>query len=86
MILRMSTVRNNNNKKLTKVVSTKLSIEDYNRFVIYTWAAYSEGIIDEPNPSRFLRFIATVFFEGLLDKTTAPSPSSSAVMSESPGT
>jgi hypothetical protein len=86
IILRMFAVRNNTNKKLTKVVSTKLSIEDYNRFVIYTWAAYSEGIIDEPNPSRFLRFIATVFFEGLLDKTTAPSPSSSAVMSESPGT
>jgi hypothetical protein len=62
----MSAVRNNT-KKLTKVVSTKLSIEDYNRFVIYTWAAYSEGIIDEPNPSRFLRFISTVFFEGLFD-------------------
>ena len=82
----MAAVRKNDNNKLTRVLSTKLSIEDYNRFVIYTWAAYSEGIIDEPNPSRFLRFIATVLFEGLIDKTGAPSPSSSVVASESPGT
>ena len=27
---------NNNNKKLAKVLSTKLSIEDYNAFVILT--------------------------------------------------
>jgi hypothetical protein len=67
----MSTVRNNT-KKLTKVVSTKLSIEDYNRFVIYTWAAYSEGLIDEPEPSRFLRYISTVFFEGLIGKIGSP--------------
>jgi hypothetical protein len=72
--IHMSAVRKNDNKKLTRVVSTKLSIEDYNRFVIYTWAAYSEGIIDEPNPSRFLRFIATVFFEGLFDLISPSSP------------
>jgi hypothetical protein len=64
----MSAVRKNDNKKLTRVLSTKLSIEDYNRFVIYTWATYTEGLIDEPEPSRFLRYISTVFFEGLQDK------------------
>ncbi len=60
--------RNDDNKKLTKALSTKLSIEDYNRFAIYTKAAHIAGIIDEPKPSRFLRYIATVLFEGLLDK------------------
>ncbi len=73
----MSAVRKNDYKKLTRVLSTKLSIEDYNRFVIYTWAAYTEGIIDEPEPSRFLRYISTVFFEGLLDlisSSLSPSP------------
>jgi hypothetical protein len=74
MILRMSAVIKNDNKKLTRVISTKLSIEDYNRFVIYTWAAYSEGLIDEPEPSRFLRFISTVFFEGLFDLISPSSP------------
>ena len=41
---------NRDNKKLTKVLSTKLSIDDYNRFVIYTKAAHAQGIIDEPTP------------------------------------
>jgi len=82
MILTMSAVRKNDNKKLTRVLSTKLSIEDYNRFVIYTWAAYTEGLIDEPEPSRFLRYISTVFFEGLIDKITPPS-SRSAVTKQS---
>jgi hypothetical protein len=68
MILTMSVVRKNDNKKLARVLSTKLSIEDYDRFVIYTWAAYTERLIDEPEPSRFLRYISTVFFEGLQDK------------------
>jgi hypothetical protein len=74
MILTMSAVRMNDNKKLTRVLCTKLSIEDYNRFVIYTWAAYTEGLIDEPEPSRFLRYISTVFFEGLLGLTSPSSP------------
>ena len=41
---------NRDNKKLIKVLSTKLSIDDYNRFVIYTKAAHAQGIIDEPTP------------------------------------
>jgi hypothetical protein len=57
-----------NKKKLTRVISTKLSIEDYNHFEIYTKAAHAAGMIDEPKPSKFLRYIATVLFEGLLDK------------------
>jgi hypothetical protein len=65
--------RNRDNKKLTKVLSTKLSIGDYNRFVIYSKTAHAQGIIDEPTPSRFLRYIASDLIEGVLDKITPPS-------------
>jgi hypothetical protein len=66
---------NRDNKKLTKVLSTKLSINDYNRFVIYSKTAHAQGIIDEPTPSRFLRYIASDLIEGVLDKITPPSSS-----------
>ena len=56
---------NRDNKKLTKVLSTKLSIDDYNRFVINSKTAHAQGIIDEPTPSRFLRYIASDFIEGV---------------------
>ena len=59
--------RKDDNKKLTKVISTKLSIEDYDHFMIYTRTAYSKGIIGEPKSSTFLRYIATVPFERLHD-------------------
>ena len=44
-------------KKLTKVLSTKLSIEDYNRFQKRTSDAYRNGGISKPSESEFLRFI-----------------------------
>ena len=49
-------------KKLTKVLSTKLSIEDYNRFEKYTNYAYQAGMIEEPETSKFLRYIVTYPF------------------------
>ena len=49
-------------KKLTKVLSTKLSIDDYNRFEKYTNYAYQAGIIEEPETSKFLRYIVTYPF------------------------
>jgi hypothetical protein len=52
-------------KKLEKVVSTKLSIEDYNRFHKFTNLAYMGGFIDEPYISMFLRYVITVPFKGL---------------------
>ena len=67
--------RKADNKKLTRVLSTKLSIDGYNRFVIYTKAAHAQGIIDEPTPSRFLRYIASDLIEEVLDKITPPSSS-----------
>jgi hypothetical protein len=51
-----------NKKKLTKVLSTKLSIEDYNRFQKYTKYAYDAGIIEEPKISKYLRYIVTYPF------------------------
>ena len=47
---------NNNNKKLSKVLSTKLSIEDYNSFVILTKLEYEAGLIKEESTSELLRF------------------------------
>jgi hypothetical protein len=54
--------RNQGGKKLTKVLSTKLSIEDYNRFKKYTNQAYEAGLIKEPKPSTYLRYIVTYPF------------------------
>jgi hypothetical protein len=51
------------NKKLTRVLSTKLSIEDYNRFQKYTNDAYVCGTISKPSVSEFLRYIVTYPFK-----------------------
>ena len=73
---------NRNNKTLTKVLSTKLSINDYNRFVIYTKTAHAQGIIDEPTPSRFLRYIASdLIEEGTWTRLLSPPPPSSRPVS-----
>jgi hypothetical protein len=52
-------------KKLTKVLSTKVSMDDYNRFEKYTNYAYQAGIIKEPETSKFLRYIVTYPFNEL---------------------
>ena len=57
--------RNDDNKKLTRVLSTKLSIEDYNRIEKYTNFAYEAGMIEEPKTSKFLRLIVTYPFNEL---------------------
>jgi hypothetical protein len=57
--------RNDDTKKLTKVLSTKLSIEDYERFQKCIIFAYKAGVIEEPSTSKFLRFIVTHPFEEL---------------------
>ena len=45
-----------NKKKLSKVLSTKISIGDYNAFLILTKLEYQAGLIKEKSPSEFLRF------------------------------
>jgi hypothetical protein len=47
--------KNNNNKKLSKVLSTKLSIEDYNSFLTLTKLEYEAGLIKEESTSELLR-------------------------------
>jgi hypothetical protein len=51
---------NGNKKKLTKVLSTKLSIEDYKKFRVLASLAYQYGGIKEDNPSEMLRFLVTL--------------------------
>ena len=48
---------NNSNKKLSKVISIKLSIEDCNAFLTLTKLEYEAGLIKEQSPSELLRFI-----------------------------
>jgi hypothetical protein len=45
-----------NNKKLSKVLSTKLSIDDYNAFLILTKLKYEAELIKEESTSELLRF------------------------------
>ena len=56
---------NKKNKKFTRVLSTKLSIEDYERFQKCINFAYKAGVIEEPSTSKFLRFIVTHPFKEL---------------------
>jgi hypothetical protein len=43
-------------KKLSKVLSTKLSTDDYNAFLILTKLEYQAGLIKEESTSELLRF------------------------------
>jgi hypothetical protein len=52
----MDALNQKNNKKLSKVLSTKLSIEDYNAFQILTKLEYQAGLIKEESTSELLRF------------------------------
>jgi hypothetical protein len=52
-------------RKLTRVLSTKLSTEDYNRFQKYTNDAYRARTISKPTVSEYLRYIVTYPFNEL---------------------
>ena len=52
----MEIVNPKNNNKLSKVLSTKLSIEDYNAFGLLTKIEYEAGLIKEECTSELLRF------------------------------
>jgi hypothetical protein len=53
------------NKKLTRVLSTKLSIEDYNLFRVLTNLAYQYKAINQAKPSEMLRFLVAPVVDGL---------------------
>ena len=52
----MDAVNQKNSQKLSKVISTKLSIEDCNAFLILTKLEYEAGLIKEEITSELLRF------------------------------
>jgi hypothetical protein len=52
----MDNATQKNNTKLSKLLSTKLSIEDYNAFLILTKLEYEAGLIKEESTSELLRF------------------------------
>jgi hypothetical protein len=64
-IMTVTAGSNKKNKRFTRVLSTKLSIEDYERFQKCTNFAYKAGVIEEPSTSKFLRFIVTHPFKEL---------------------
>jgi hypothetical protein len=54
-----------NKKKLTRVISTKLSIEDDNYLQQVTTVAYRNGEIKEPTKSELVRFLITILLSGV---------------------
>lgn len=56
--------RDSERKKLTKVLSTKLSIDDYNVFRILTNQAYRSRAIGQDSPSEMLRYMITPAVDG----------------------
>jgi hypothetical protein len=64
-----SSVVNPNSKKkhkLTRVVSTKLSIEDDNLLQHITTLAYQDGSIKEPSKSEIVRFLITLCLSAII--------------------
>jgi hypothetical protein len=57
--------RKDGSKKLTKVVSTKLSIEDDILLQQVTTVAYGDGTIKEPTKSELVRFLVTLVLYGI---------------------
>ena len=55
-------------KKLTNVVSTKVSSEDYLLLQQLTEGAYQAHAIEEPSKSEFLRLILSLVFGELRNK------------------
>ena len=49
-------INEKNNKKLSKVLSTKLSLDDYDAFLTLTKLEYQAGLIKEESTSELLRF------------------------------
>lgn len=60
--------KKDHSKKLTKVLSTKVSIGDYKTFRVLTNLAYRYGGIEEDSPSEMLRFFITLTVNELRNK------------------
>ena len=55
--------RNDENKKLKRVISTKLSIEDHKTFRVLTNLTYQYGGIKEDSTSEMLRYLISPVVE-----------------------
>ena len=64
-MLTMAAGRKDNHKKLTKVVSTKLSIEDYAVFRKLTNVIYQYGAIPEATNAEGVRYFLLSFINEL---------------------
>jgi hypothetical protein len=65
IMMKVAASSKNDDKKLTRVLSTKLSIEYYDQFQKCTNFAYKAEVIEEPSASKFLRFIVIYPFKEL---------------------
>ena len=61
----MTITGNDKKKKLTRVLSTKLSIEDDILLQQVTTVAYRNGDIKEPTKSELVRFLVTLLLSGI---------------------
>ena len=57
--------RNDDNQKLTRVISTKLSIENYNLSRVLTNNVYQYKQINEVRPSGMLRYLISPVNDGI---------------------
>jgi hypothetical protein len=57
-----------NNGKLKRVVSTKLSIEDYNSLQQVSDVAFQYGRIKEPTKSELVRFLITLLLSAIKEE------------------
>jgi hypothetical protein len=67
-----------NRKKLTEVVSTKLSIEDNNALEQVSTIAFQYGSIKEPTKSELVRYLITLLLSAIRrehEKRASPSKS-----------
>ena len=55
-------------KKLTKVISTKITREDFRKFRVLTTLGYQNGVIKEDNQSEMLRFVITSALDQLQNR------------------
>lgn len=63
MPLNAVTPERRKNKRLVKVVSTKLPIEVYNLLLLLAQEQYKRGLLNEPAPSELLRLTIFIMFE-----------------------
>src|SRR4029078_4998183 len=60
------------NSKLTRVVSTKITVEEFNYLMRIAGLYLSQGYIDKANPAEILRFILRLYMQYLHSHKSTP--------------